>query len=448
MEKKKRPFIWMLLTASLCNIIFQMLRNSKDALVVTAAGAEILPYLFLWGVLPVSVVMTWMLARAMNRMNLRTLFPITTALFLLYFGLFTFFLYPKWTSLSVDLPFGLGLICSHWGSVFYYIASELWKVAMLTILFWATLNRHMPITQAKQLYPPVMISASVGALVGGSIGVATCSSWLFEHFPIAAEQWAHNLRFQTTIVFVLAAVMVFCYLRMCDHLTPREEEEKKEHTPLNLKNFLKSPLLIFLGVIQFADYVAYSLGHLLFVDTLKTAFPEPNVFNRYMSWLTIGTGIANAATALFVGPYMWKRCSWTTVAMVTPVTLLVTIGLFLGLRWTGAPLGMTLMAGSLYYVLCRAAKYSLLDSSKEIALIPLDRNLQLEGKLVMDGIAARGGRIGAYAMQVGFISIYGGIAAALPAVSIAILLFTLAWMAATKGAANDRKKSESLLSTN
>lgn len=432
MDKNRRPFVWMLLTATLCNIIFQMLRSSKDTVVVNSAGAEIVPYLFFWGVLPVSLIMTWLLTRALHRFDLRTLFPLTALCFLAYFLFFSFFLYPYTATPSQNLPLGLGLMLTHWSSVLYYVGSELWKVALLTILFWATLNRYTQVDRAKRLYPPVMVSVCLGGLIGGALTVLASNPWFHRHFPLGEELWPHSLRLQTITITALAFAMAFSYRQMVRNLVPKEEEASEPPPRLSLKNFFGSRLLILLAIIQFVDYGAYSLGHVLFLDTVKMAHPEPHNYSNFMGSMTFWTGIIQGITALFIAPYLWRKLSWTSVAMVTPVVLLITIALFLGFRWGGAPLPLTLFAGALYFVLCRAAKYTLLDSSKEIALIPLDRNLQLEGKLAMDGIAARGGRVTASLLQISLLSLYGGVGAALPATAVVILALSFIWIGATK----------------
>jgi len=48
---------------------YSILRNLKDALVVTAknSGAEVIPFIKVWAMLPTAILATWIFARLSNR---------------------------------------------------------------------------------------------------------------------------------------------------------------------------------------------------------------------------------------------------------------------------------------------------------------------------------------------------------------------------------------------
>src|SRR5207249_4455846 len=106
-----------------------------------------------------------------------------------------------------------------------------------------------------------------------------------------------------------------------------------------------------------------------------------------------------------------------------PLCLLVTEGsFFVFLRlagpsqewfgWTRAIwLESVVILGSLQYCLCRAAKYTLFDSSKELAFVLLPDSQKMQGKLIIDGIGSRLGRGGASMLSLLLISLSGGVMA-------------------------------------
>ncbi len=57
-----------------------------------------------------------------------------------------------------------------------------------------------------------------------------------------------------------------------------------------------------------------------------------------------------------------------------------------------SPLPIAVLLGSLHFCIGRSAKYTIFDSTKELAFIPLDQEGQVKGKLIIDGIGSRLGR--------------------------------------------------------
>ena len=122
-----------------------MLRNLKDAIILTAknSGAEVIPFIKVWGMLPGVFLATWVYTRLRRYFTKESVFYIIITSFIVYFLFFAFYLYPhseqfhlekvgNWVS-SV-LPQGFqGLIALVWNWTFtsFYIISELWAG-----LFW------------------------------------------------------------------------------------------------------------------------------------------------------------------------------------------------------------------------------------------------------------------------------------------------------------------------
>jgi len=66
----------------------------------------------------------------------------------------------------------------------------------------------------------------------------------------------------------------------------------------------------------------------------------------------------------------------------------------IGLPHGLTPLAMVVYAGTSQNVLCRAAKYSVFDATKEMAFVPLSPECKLNGKAAIDGVCSRLGKTG------------------------------------------------------
>ncbi len=76
----------------------------------------------------------------------------------------------------------------------------------------------------------------------------------------------------------------------------------------------------------------------------------------------------------------------------------------------------------------RAVKYTLFEGSKELAFVPLSREEQLKGKLVIDGVVSRMGRAAASLIQQLLFFLFLSLGAMIPALSLIVLGFTLIWL--------------------
>src|ERR1700678_1899617 len=70
---------------------YNLLRAAKDSLVVTApsAGAEIIPFIKVWVIVPMALAMTFLFTRLANRYTIEKIFYIMMGIFLGFFVLFS-----------------------------------------------------------------------------------------------------------------------------------------------------------------------------------------------------------------------------------------------------------------------------------------------------------------------------------------------------------------------
>src|SRR3990167_2986869 len=134
-----KKFIPMLLIFFLIAFNYNVLRAAKDTLIVTSpnSGAEAIPFIKLWTILPTALFFTYLFTKLSNNFSKEKVFFIMMGIFLIFFFIFTFFLYPNREALQPDrfanllqsvLPNGFkGFISMirNWTLTSFYVMSEI-----------------------------------------------------------------------------------------------------------------------------------------------------------------------------------------------------------------------------------------------------------------------------------------------------------------------------------
>ena len=124
----------------------------------------------------------------MRVFSFRFIFSAAMGFFLLFFIVFAFWIYPEREGIHrlLENKFGLifgdarfKVILTHWPDIIFYIMAELWKVALISVLFWGFINQNLPMEKAKRFYPPLML--------GTSIDNASRADYRFLHLAVQLE---------------------------------------------------------------------------------------------------------------------------------------------------------------------------------------------------------------------------------------------------------------------
>ena len=417
------------------NVGYTILKSVRKTLAIAAPGGSVtsIPFFELFGVLPAAIFMTWFLTKILKKYSLKKVFYFSLFLFTSFFLLFAGIYYPKLIAMAKGQE-GSALIS--FASMLFYVVGELWKPALIQILFFGLINFNLSVEQAKKAYPPMMVGASLGALLAGPLIVYCNSDTLWQLFPLSGEKWNHSLLSMMSVVFLIGVITALLYRRLCKEFNITEGSfEQAKHFSLQeaLAFFKNSRPLKLLGWIVFADYIAYSLAEVLFLGILKLKYPLPCDYCTFMGHLSSIHSITFIFCALVVAPICLKRIRWVSCAIILPVGLLVGEAIFFFFlcgetitsklfhlsheMWLTAVVGI----GSALYCICRAVKYTIFDPCKELAFVSMPDMEKMKGKMVIDGLCAKFGKGTSSAATISLISLSGGvIASAGPAAIIAI----------------------------
>jgi ATP:ADP antiporter, AAA family len=444
-REKTTIFFLALAIVSLINVNYSILRSLRNTLVVscTSAGAELIPAIQLWGLLPLTFLLVYVISLFMRKYSQAKVFFLVTLLFLGFFNIHAFLIYPFQTQLEASLTppsflkpiSSLYLLCKHWASGSYFIAAELWKVAILSLLFFGFLNRSLSLKEAKGMYSPLLLGGSIGGLLAGPTTVIASKISPFMLKSFGFSKW-HATYLVLTVIMTLVGFMIMGLFSLLKNKVKPSEIQKEESKAKisfkdSLKTFIHNRYLFSLGVIVIADYIAYFLFEVFFLDLLKTAYPDPNKYCQFNGQLTFWTSVLTLISALFVTPILLHKRSWKTAALVTPSAIGLSIIFFAMVIGAKTPwmqnlssiLGMSatkiaIIFGSIQFCVCRAIKGTLFDASKELAYFPLSEDLKSKGKLVVDGLASRTGYCLAAGINQSLFSVFGSLYACLPAAAL------------------------------
>lgn len=464
-----RRFIPMLLMSFLITFNYNVLRAAKDALVVTAkdSGAEAIPFIKVWAILPGALIMTWIFSRLSNRLSRENVFYALMGIFIGYFVLFNFVLYPLRDSLhphefadkmQAMLPVGCkGLIAMfrNWTFTSFYIMSEMWSTIIMTVLFWGFANEVTSVKDAKRFYALLGISANFSGVIAGQVSALMSRHVFNPHLPFGEDAWGQSVFFLNTVI-ILSGIICMGLFRWLNqqgygyqtssNSSQQESSEIKMGVRRSFAYLAKSKYLIFIAVIVLTYNIAINLVEVVWKDQVKQLYPNPSDFNAYMGQVLTAIGVLATVTGIFISGNVIRRFSWSTSALIPPVTLLITgIGFFAFLLFQNYGLGFiaTLMGttplvigvffGSMQNCFARASKYTLFDATKELAFIPLSKECKLKGKAAIDGFGSRLGKSGGSVIHQGLLMVFGTVSLSTPYVGIILLGAVGAWIVAVKG---------------
>lgn len=469
---KIRAFLWpihrhevkkilpMMLMLFLICFNYNILRNVKDAVVITAksSGAEVIPFIKVWVLLPMAVIVTLTFTKLSNRFSQERVFYIVISSFLIFFALFTFVFYPMRDqlhphaladTLETLLPAGFkGLIAMfrNWTFTLFYVISELWGSIVLTVLFWGLANEITQITEARRFYS---LLGAIACLSGIIAGVAA-------NYLAANKTWEQTL--ETLIITIIicgcASMGIFrwmnknvlnnpCFDEL--HKTKQELKKKKKLSMRESFNYLSnSRYLVCIAVLVVSYNLVINLVEIVWKDQLRQLYSSPHAYNMFMNNMSSAVGVISTITSLFMSQLI-NRFGWTKTALITPVIMLVTsAGFFTFMLFredlsetvvglTGiTPLAIAVLFGAAQVCMSKACKYSVFDSTKEMAFIPLDHECKLKGKAAIDGVGSRLGKSGGSLIHQGLLMFFATVSTSAPYVAFILMLVIFVWMGAAR----------------
>merc|ERR1712159_713391 len=204
-------------------------RDTKDTLVVTAAGAEVIPFLKLWGTLPVSILFVLVYSKLSNVMKADTLFYTMVTPFLVFFVAFGYVIYPNLELFRPDdlansmqqvvinnLPAGsqptllkLIEVIRVWPYAIFYVAAELWGSMGISLLFWQFANQTTRTFEARRFYSSYAQLGNL-ALIASGVTIVFLSD-IRSSVPEGVDAWGVTLKWLSLSVGIGCVIIMGTY---------------------------------------------------------------------------------------------------------------------------------------------------------------------------------------------------------------------------------------------
>jgi AAA family ATP:ADP antiporter len=446
---------------------YNSLRSYKDTIVVTAqgSGAEAIPFIKVWVVLPSAILFTIFFTFLSNRFNREKVFYIMMSIFIAFFALFALVLFPaqdylhphgladRLQSLLPEGCKGLVAIFRNWTFTLFYVMSELWSTAILTVLWWGFANEVTTVKEAKRYYGLLMMGGNVAGIFAGYSAVLFSGDLFFSWLPYGKNSWDQSILILNTLLILsgIGTILLFRWLNRNvirpAQGTPTSLEEKVKGKMSLWENFVhlsRSKYLLCIAMIVLGYNLSMNLIEVIWKAKLLQLYSDPSDYNRYMGHVMVGMSVIAALSGWFLTTGLIRRYSWTRVAMIPPLIILLTGGGFfffalsqgglesgaettMGSIFGATPLLIAVTLGSLQNIMGRASKYTLFDATKEIAFIPLSPEEKLKGKAAIDGVGSRLGKSGGSFIHQGLLMVFATLAGSTPYVAVIFLVVIFLW---------------------
>lgn len=419
-------------------------------MLITRIGAEAIPFVKFWVVMPVAFCFLVTFSLLANRLNKRLLFIVSLSPFLVWMLLFSAFIFPNLDYLLADdlskilmewLPESLLVIAGlirYWPLTLFYAIAELWGAAVLCILFWTSVNDSFNTESAKHFYPFLTMTGSSASMISGPLLIYCIAS---------QESWEKSLNIICTLFLIISMLIMglneYCHRIRQDSLASSVSVPKKQTATClpfweSVRCLIASPYLGCIALITLSYCVSINLIEVAWKSQLVQLYPSEADYSQFMGKLAFCYGLGCVVCGVLLS-FLLKK-SWRAAAFVTPVTMLITALPFfiislayehqaelLGFGYTGLLLA-SVAVGMTSNVLSKSAKYTFFETTKEMAFVPLNNEQKYKGKAAIELIVSRFGKSGSSFILQFLIFSFGSLSYALPWMAGIFFMAIVLWI--------------------
>jgi AAA family ATP:ADP antiporter len=430
-ELSKFLFITLLMFCIL--FIQNLIRALKDSIVTTMIGAETISFLKFWGVMPCAFLVTTIYVKLVNNMKAENIFYLIISIFLAFFALFAFVIFPNHEILHLSTAHAQSLIhslpnlkwfillLSNWSFSLFYIIAELWPNVVFALLFWQFVNSVTTVEESKRFYPLFGLLSQTGIYLAGQflINLEYINIYITNKLALQQSYNVVSIQIILSIVLILGVIGIKTFWLLNhkildkEHLALLRFKVKKKSMTLfeSFQMILLSRHIRLIATLLICYGIAINLVEGPWKAAATEIYKTPTEYAAFIGSYLSYTGILTILCVI-LGSNIVRKLGWLTAALITPIIVFVTGLLFFAVNnFEGFaaliianfiltdPALIAITIGAIQNVLSKSSKYTLFDSTKEMSYIPLDKELRIKGKAAADVIGTKLGKSGSALLQ-------------------------------------------------
>lgn len=415
-----------------CILFIQnIVRALKDGIINTMIGTETIAFLKFWGVLPAAFLMTVVYVKLVNFMKGEHIFYLILSVFLSFFGIFGFVIFPYHEALHMDATHAAHLIAqfphfkwfilliAKWGFSLFYIIAELWPSVVFALLFWQFVNSITTVDESKRFYVLFGLLGQTGLYISGTLleSLPDIGSYFINSFSLNVTRNVICVELALAVVVSLGIVGIFAFWllhnKVLDHSVTVQFVQKKKPMSIteSFKMALSSKYIMLIAIMLICYGVAINLVEGPWKAQASRVYQQADEYTAFVGNYLKYTGILTLVFVL-LGSNIVRRLGWFAAAIITPIMVFSTGMLFFGVsnstelaEWLTVifamsdPITLAIAIGAIQNVLSKSSKYTLFDSTKEMAYVPLPDELKTRGKAAADVIGTKLGKSASALLQ-------------------------------------------------
>ncbi len=456
-----KKFIPMFCMLFLIGFNYSIIRNLKDTIVITAkfSGAEVIPFIKVWAMFPAALFFTFFYTRLSNRYSQKRVFYVIMTTFLLFFSLFIYVLYPlqdvihplEWADrIDSFVPKGCrGFVAMgrYWSFTLFYVMAECWGNIVLSLLFWGFANHITSVEESGRFYGHLHIASNLAGALAGQVANYLSNGRTWDQ---AIANLMHLILLAGFIILIIFYLMNRYVLNKTEYAHFHEKgageikKKKKMRLRESFRYLTQSKYLSYVAIMVLGYNMSINLVEVIWKAQLRELYPDSLQFNTYMNNMTSIFCLVSVVEALLLARFL-RKFGWTSIALLTPLTLLITGVTFFGFLlfrpflegitfslFGFSTLSIVVFLGAMQVVMSKAAKYSIFDTTKEMVFIPLSNQEKIRGKAAIDGIGSRLGKSGGSVVHQGFLMLFGSLQRSTPYVGMVLFGVISVWLSVTR----------------
>jgi ATP:ADP antiporter, AAA family len=416
----KRKLIDLLLIKFLLTFNFILIQTTKDTLVISNGGAEVIPILKGGPVILVSLFFTWLYSTLSKRISRDQLFKLTLGFFIAFYMIYAFVLMPFRNEISPHESAKLLLsflgehrkawvsVYENWIDTVFFIVTELWSTMVLMVSFWGFANQISSVKDAENFYGLIPLAGHISLITGGAL--------------VALINKVFDLTFYASVKIILTIFCIstsismiifhFSYKKFAlkDDIKREERKNNRSFTD-SMKQIWLNPFLRTIAIITICFSFSINMIEMGWKAYLKEFFTNPKDYHSCMGLTSSMTGLSSLLFSLIFGRSIIKKLGWYKSSQITPIvacvmTVIFSISYFANKYIYAIPLIIVIL-GAAHNIFLKTMKLSVFDPTKEMMYIPLDEDAKASGKAAIDVFCFRLGKSSSSWVQLFLIEFIG-----------------------------------------